>query len=82
MRKFKFLSMAAIAAMMLGACSDDKLSDGPDSPNGPVDNDEGVYFALNIDLPNARSSRSTTIDPGENGSGSASDSGTEIGKRL
>ncbi|WP_438589315.1 hypothetical protein [Duncaniella dubosii] len=24
MRKFKFLSMAAIAAMMLGACSDDK----------------------------------------------------------
>lgn len=80
MRKFKFLSMAAIAAMMLGACSDDKLSDGPDSPNGPVDNDEGVYFALNIDLPNARSSRSTTIDPGENGSGSASDSGTEIGK--
>lgn len=83
MRKFKFLSMAAIAAMMLGACSDDKLSDGPDSPNGPVDNGEGVYFALNIDLPNARSSRSQTVDPdkenGGNGS-STSDSGIEIGK--
>lgn len=70
--------MAAIAAMMLGACSDDKISDGPDSPNGPVDNGEGVYFALNIDLPNARSSRSTTTEPGNNGS--TSDSGVEIGK--
>lgn len=79
MRKFKFLSMAAIAAMMLGACSDDKLSDGPDSPNGPgTETQDGVYFTINIDLPNAKSSRSQTEEPGENGS--TSNDGVEIGK--
>lgn len=79
MRKFKFLSMAAIAAMMLGACSDDKLSDGPDSPNGPgTETQDGVYFTIDIDLPNAKNSRSQTVDPGENGS--TSNNGVEIGK--
>lgn len=79
MRKFKFLSMAAIAAMMLGACSDDKISDGPDSPNVPgTETQDGVYFTINIDLPNARGSRSQTVNPGENGS--TSNDGVEIGK--
>lgn len=79
MRKFKFLSMAAIAAMMLGACSDDKISDGPDSPNGPgTETQDGVYFTINIDLPNSRGSRSQTVNPGENGS--TSNDGVEIGK--
>lgn len=74
MRKFKFLSMAAIAAMMLGACSDDKISDGPDSPNGPVDNTEGVYMTVNIQMPSTGTSRSFTDD--EN----SSNDGIEIGK--
>lgn len=79
MRKFKFLSMAAIAAMMLGACSDDKLSDGPDSPNGPgTETQDGVYFTIDIDLPNAKNSRSQTVNPGDNGS--TSNSGVEYGK--
>ena len=71
--------MAAIAAMMLGACSDDKISDGPDSPNGPgTETQDGVYFTINIDLPNSRGSRSQTVNPGENGS--TSNDGVEIGK--
>ena len=67
MKKIKFLCMAFMAAMTLGACSDDNIGDGTNGSN-PGDAENGVFFAINIDMPKAGGSRSTTGDPGNNGS--------------
>lgn len=77
MKKIKFLCMASMAAMILGACSDDNIGDGTNGSN-PGDAENGVFFAINIDMPKAGGSRSTTGDPGNNGS--TSTGGVEIGQ--
>lgn len=78
MKKIKFFFMAALSAMMLGACSEDKLIDDPGGSTNP-DVEDGVFFSLAITLPNAPGSRSETADPGDTGE-SASKGGTEIGQ--
>lgn len=85
MRKFGFLSMAAAAVMMFGSCSEDHLN-GEDGgvPKYP-DSKDGVFFSVNIDLPNSgRGTRSQTINPGDNtdvnSGNSSSNVGVEIGK--
>ncbi len=79
MKKFKFLSIAAVALMMLGSCSDDKLDGKGDEPGYKPSVDDGVHFSLIIDLPSGGRSRSTTTDPNGDGSSSSS-SGVEIGQ--
>lgn len=78
MKKLKLFCMASFAALMLGACSDDKFVDGPEAPATPGADEEGVYFTVNIAMPNGIGGRSVTTEPGEDGS--TSNSGVEIGK--
>ena len=42
MKKIKFLCMASMAAMILGACSDDNIGDGTNGSN-PGDAENGVF---------------------------------------
>lgn len=77
MKTAKRILFGAMSLLMLAACSDDKLNEGPDTPDLP-DQEAGVYFSLQIDLPNSGGSRSQTVEPGENGS--TSNSGVEVGK--
>lgn len=78
MKKLKLFCMASFAALMLGACSDDKFVDGPEAPATPGADEEGVYFTVNIAMPNGIGGRSFTDAPGDNGS--SSNSGVEIGQ--
>lgn len=80
MSKFRFLAIVA-AALMLGSCSDEQIQGGgDDNPTIPVGK-EGVYFALQIDLPSAGrpGSRSETTT-GPNDDYVTSSGGVEIGQ--
>lgn len=75
MRKLKFFFMAALSALILGACSEDKFPDGPGTDVPNPDTEDGVYVALNIEMPTGRAgSRSYTDGDG------GSNTGIEIGK--
>lgn len=77
MKLSKKLLFGIMAAVALVGCKDDPVL-GPESPVTPDYNGPGVYFTLQIDLPNAAGSRSETDEPGANGS--TSSGGVEIGK--
>ena len=74
MKKNRIFGLAAAALLLsAGACSNDMLVQDPDKVDAeaPVD---GVYLAVNFDLPSAKETRSFT--DGEN----SSNDGTEIGR--
>lgn len=77
--KIKFLTMATAAAMMLGACSDEKMDLGENNGEPVIETQDGVYFEISFDLPNASGyGRSVTITP--EGEYSTSSDGVEVGK--
>ena len=80
MKKIRFFFTAAMAAILLGACSENRLTDPGDSGMSNTGSDkDGVYLSVNINLPSAKDGRSKTDEPNNEGGSSASDSGTEIG---
>lgn len=79
MKKIRFFFTAAMAAILLGACSENRLTDPGDSGMSNAGSDkDGFYFSVNIDLPSAKGGRSHTTEPDDNGS--TSNDGVEIGK--
>ena len=83
MKKNRILSMISAAALLLGgatSCSDSIVDDGGSSKNQNFLDQEGMFFAINIDLPSAKNTtRSETGDPDDNGYSTSSD-GVEIGQ--
>lgn len=79
MKLARRILLGAMAAVALVGCKDDPIAPAPvDDPSVAVTKGPGVYFALQIDLPNAKGARSVTDSATVNGS--ASNSGVEIGK--
>lgn len=80
MKKFRFLAMAAAAVMMLGSCSDDQLKGGEENTINPAA-EEGVFFAIQIDLPTSgRGAARSQTNTGDNDDYTTSDGGVEVGK--
>lgn len=77
MKKFRFL-WSLMALPLLAACSQNDLRPDQHHPNFGPNSDDGVFFAVNIDLPSAGGTRSETDAPIDGTS--ASDAGFEIGK--
>ena len=83
MKKFRFLSLAAAAALLtLGACSEDKLAVDDEMNSRPnlEDPKDAVFLEVTVDLPNAGNSRSFTDNP--NDDTSTSNSGVEVGQNY
>lgn len=77
MKKNRILSFLSAGVLLLtGACSNEILDQGKGNDQKDIDPSEGVFMAVNFDLPTAKETRSYTDD--EN----SSNSGTEIGQEY
>ncbi|MDE6553107.1 MAG: Mfa1 family fimbria major subunit [Muribaculaceae bacterium] len=69
-----FGALSAAALLFAGACSNDVIEPGSENGGNAVNPEDGVYLAVNFDLPSAKGTRSYT--DGEN----SSNGGTEVGQ--
>lgn len=75
MKKFSKILMSGLAALCLWACSDEA------NVSQPANAENDVYVEFGVQLMQGSSSRSTTTD-GEDGNGSNSTGGAEVGKNY
>ncbi|MDE6417953.1 MAG: hypothetical protein K2K49_01945, partial [Duncaniella sp.] len=65
--------LSATALLFAGACSNDVIDPGAQNGSDVDSAEDGVYLAVNFDLPSAKDTRSYTTADG-------SSSGTEVGR--